>query len=731
MAPDEDRIELRALGTALWRRKWLILATTLAGALLAYALVSQITPRYTARASVMLDPRTVQILSSDEVVSDLTLNNPLLDTETAVLRSNLLLEKVIAGFDPQRLEAFDPANRPATLKTRLKRNIAGFADRVKASLGRAPAPADEAQAPAAGLLTPEERRLRRLVTALRQSMTVWREGQSYLISVSVETEDPDLSKRFANGIVQEYIASQIRQRSATVRGATDYLAGEVETMRAAVEKAESAVEDFRINQLAESGVSSDTMDQQMLELSTQLSLAQADQASAEARYKQIQSVIDGEGLESAAELLSSPFVLSLREEMASLERQDADLATRYGPEHPDRQRLRASIDRISSDLAGEVRKIVAGLRNDAEVARIRAQSLQDSLTRMESRSADMSRASLELRQLEREADAARSSYEAMLTRLNEARSVEKLQRADARVVEKAVIPGAPSAPRVMLFSALGGAAGLSAGLVLTFLLAVAGAGFRRAGDLEHATGLSALAMLPVGNWRNTRGLLRSLRAMPYQHFADRLRQLRTALGARTAGQPVKSVLITSSIPGEGKTTTAVALAYMEGLARHSCVLLDFDLRRSRLAHDLGYAPRGGDLAAYLKGECSLEAALHHAPQRGFDLLTTRRPEPQLIDEATPARIEALLAELTARYDMVVIDTPPLLLVADTLQLARLADASILLVKQGTTRRSAVIESARRLGEMGAPFLGVAMTMVDPRGEKETYGVSGSYGYGKR
>lgn len=707
---------------SLWRGKWLIALAMLVGALIAYALVSQVPPKYTARASVMLDPRTVEVLS-DNVVSDVTFNNPFLDTEAALLRSSLVLRRVINRFDDAQLAALDPLNQSPSLKQRLTTRLRGLTG------GDAPA-TDAPAVPAAQGLSPEELRLRRLVVALRRSIWIRREGDSYLIAVTVQTEDAELSARLANAIVEEYIDNQVEQRVTTVQNATSFLEERVLSMQAAVEEAESAVENIRMGQLAEAGTSAEALEQQLRDLSTQLALARADRAATQARYQQIQSVIAGEGFEAASELLSSPFVLSLREELSALKRQDADLATTLGREHPERQRLAASIELLAADLAVEVRKILSSLRNDVEVAGIRIDSLQESLGQIEERSGELSRAGLELRQREREADAARNSYETALSRLNETRSVEQLQRPEARMIERAVVPGAPSAPRVKLFTVFGAATGFSIGLILVFLLAVTGGGYRRPAQIERDTGMQVLVSLPKSRWRNHVGLLKSLEREPYQAFAERLRHLRTMLKPTDRGTGAHTVLVTSSVPGEGKTTMALALAHSEVAAHRSCVLLDFDVRRSDLARDLGYAREGGDLADYLRGDCTLDDALYRPEGQRFDIITTVRPAPGLVDDTSADELETLLAELKSRYDMVIIDTPPLYFVADAMPLVRMADTTLLLVRQGTTRPAAVASSLRNLQDGRANGLGIVLTMVDPRDEKLDYGVSRTYAYGR-
>ncbi len=707
---DDDRVELRSLIVGLWRRRSLIALTTLSGALLAFVLVSQVAPKYTSHTSVMLDPRNVRILSADEVLSDLNVNNAFLDTQVEVLQSNLLLEEVIRQTDEDKLQAFDPADRPRSLLSRVSSSV-GRIFRTSGSDGSLE-----------GALDPELRRLERLAFALNQSLQVWREGDSYLINLTVTTDDPQLSLHFASKIVRVYIDRQVEERIETVRSATTFLADRAEAMSRAVEQAESTVEDFRADQLAQSGVSADTINQQLLDLSTQLALSRAEFVAAQVRFEQIQSVIERDGFEAAADLLTSDLVLSLRQTMSELRRRDADLATSLGPDHPDRARIASEVKLVASDLAAEVRTIVSRLRNDAEVARIHAQSLQDSLSELESRAAEVSRASLHLRQLEREAEAVRASHQAILERLNETRPIEELQRADAKMVERAVLPSVPSSPRVKLFTALGGTAGLAIGLIAVFILAVTRGGFAHPAQIEQATGVPVLTSLPVGHWHNSREMLRSLRRAAYQIFAERLRQLRTALLLRREGDRATTVMVTSSVPGEGKTTAAVALAYFGALAKRSCVLVDFDLRHSRLARDLDYTVPG-DLAGHLRGKCSLDDAIHRVSSFGFDLIGTKNPEPQLIDEVTPEQWSNLIAELQLRYDLIVIDTAPLLLVSDNMPLARLADQVLLLVRQNSTTRRAVMDALRSLEEMGASSIGAVMTMVDTLTEDDAIGVS--------
>ncbi len=722
----EDRIELIQILKTLWRSKWILAGLTLLFAALFLAVVSQGTELYRARASLMLDPRSVQVLSSQEVVSDLDLNTSLIETEVAVLRSNMLLERVIEQVDPVWLEMLDPANVEPSALDRLRATLRGYLAQLT---GEEAAPAVPADAAAAD---PDEldRRTRRLIGAIRRSMQVWRVGQSYLISVAFETRSPELSMILANTVVQAYIEDQVDSRTQTVRSASSFLADRVEEMRASVEAAESRVEDIRTSQIEQAGASLVTVENQLQDLSTQLALAQADLAQSRARYEQIDRIIQSDGFAAAAELLTSPFVLSLREQLSTLLREDADLALRYGPDHPDRLRTRSEIELLTAELADEVRKIVAVMRNDVEVARIRADSIRDSLTEMENRVAALSRSNLLLRQLELEADSVRITYQEMLNRLNETRSTELLQRADARQVERAVVPGAPSSPRVLLLTVFGACLGFAVGLVVVYLRSVTSTGFMSARELEKATGLPVVTSLLRERWRNHHAMLRDLKRRPYQRFAERLRQLRTTmLMRREEGMPGECVVLTSTLGGEGKTTMALGLAYLEHLAGRHCVVVDFDLRKSMLPKEFGYKAET-DLKGLLLENKPIRDALNRVQDYGFHLISLNTPAPHLADRLEFDHLKALISILREQYDLVILDTAPVLLVSETLQAARLADRSILLVRQGKTRRSAVLEAIRKLESVGPNDVSIVMTMGDPRVETNTYGSNAYADYGQ-
>ena len=570
------------------------------------------------------------------------------------------------------------------------------------------------------------RRVMRIVGGLRRDLQIFQQGDSYVIGIRATAEDPALAAEIANVVANQYIAGQVAERAEGTRRATAWLETRVADLRGQVADAEGAVEEHRSERLALDGGGLDTVAQQLVATSGQVALARADHAGAQARHDQIRDVVEEEGFAAAAEVLSSPLVISLREERAALLRQEADLATRYGETHPARESLRAEIERVDEDLAEEVSKIIESLGNEVEVARIREESMRSDLLALEERVSSISGASIDLRHLEREASALRDVYQSFLSRLKETRAQEALAQAEARIIERAETSGAPSYPRTKLLVAAGGVVGGALGLGLALILELGSSTLRSARQAERETGLPVLASLPRGRlWRTPPQGLRALVSAPHSSYGERIRQLRTAL-MFGGGEPPRSILVASSLPGEGKTTTTLALAHMNALMGKSVIVLDCDFRRATLNASFRWTEDDG-LAALLRGEVGLDEAIVTSTGLGFDVLPTAEPVANVADLLSPTRFRELVDELNDRYDIVLVDAPPVLPVSDACVMARSVDSVIYLVRWGSTSIAAVRQGLGSLAEVGVEPTGLVMTMVDSKRASEP--VQGDYAYG--
>jgi succinoglycan biosynthesis transport protein ExoP len=679
---DADSVDVRGLLCAVLRRSWLIAVCGFGSAILVYFVVGLLPPVYYAAAKVMLDPRRVQIMPAQEVVSKLELSEPVILGEIALLRSNVLIGDLIRNIGVERLEThFFEAPRTEVL---------------------------------------ERTRIADLVWSIRRDLKIFRESDSYVIVIAVEGGDPSLVMELANGIADIYIATQLAGRRETARQATAWIKEQVEELRIEVERAEAAVADFRTVRLERDGGSFDTATQQLANLSSQLVAARAERVAAEARYEQLNTLVREQGYGALARAVTSPLVERLNSDRLDLSREDAVWARDFGPDHPQRRRFAEEIDRIDTELEQEALRIIELRRNEAEVARLREASLEQGIQDLEERTAEMSSNALGLRQLQREAEAARRNYEMLLARLSETRSQEELQQPDAKLIERATYPEVPSAPRPKLMGALGGVLGGTLGIALALLFEMNRPTYRSRSELEAETELPVLASLPRSPRKDFAEIIRGLRRNSNTMFGERIRHLRTVLLMQNGRAGTRAILVASSQPNEGKSLTAMALAEMAALAGKSVILVDGDLRRSRLAKSFGWEMRC-DLANFILQDCDLAEAIHTDETLGLDVLCPARPCPAAADKLAATWLEPVISELKRVYDLVIIDSAPILKVADALVLARVADSIVYVVRWDATGRAAVIEGLDTLAEMRLGVTGLVLNDVDPKMARETYG----------
>ncbi|MEM1149377.1 MAG: polysaccharide biosynthesis tyrosine autokinase [Pseudomonadota bacterium] len=723
-AVDEgDVIDLRRLFGTVWRRKSTIIFTTLLCLATAFVILQQMTERYTASAQVMLNTRETNVVDVESVISGLPADSKLVEGEIAIINSNQLLARVVEKLRLDRDREFNPALQPISF---LSEWASGAKDALPEDLrlmmGMVPeAPQDDA-------LMAEAERLE-IIETLRKAVSARQRGLSVVIGISVKSESPRKAALIANQIADQYLVDQLEAKFEATRRASAWLNERVADLKAKVETAEQAVEDYREAQKIEGGQSADVTTQQLGELNTQLIAAKSVLAEARARFGQVQSIINQRGLAAAGDVLSSPLILTLRTEVAELARRETELAQTYGDRHPTMINARAELSDARNAVAAEVRKIVTGLQNDVGVAQARVSTLESSLGELETQATRISKSSVQLRQLEREADANRLIYENFLTRFKETSEQEEIQQADARIISAAQPPRNPSEPKKPLIMAVAGVLGMMMGLGLVFLIETLNNTFRTAVELEERAGLPVLASLPRFGRRKRRSqVLTYIRQKPSSALAEAIRTLRTAVLLSNIDTPPKTLMLTSSLPAEGKSTTGMLLAYLSTQMGKSAIIVDCDIRRPTLYHTFGL-DEGPDIISVLDGSAELDDVIHEDPETGLHVLPTIRSASQAADILSSQSFAKLVEELRARYDLVLLDTPPILLVSDAAVVGKYADAAIYVVQWDKTAREAAVQGMRQLVEMGVNLSGTVLSLVDRAQEAKYAYYNYGHGYG--
>lgn len=673
--------------------------------LAAVLLTLQATPVYTASASVLIDPRKQAVLKLDQVVSQLPTDSSVVDTEARILNSRALAERVVKRL---RLDQ-DPEFRSGG---------SGKFQAIQASLaGGRPAggPTDNT------------------IDAVQSRMWANRVGLTYVIDVGFTSPDPKKAARIANAFAEEYINQQLRVKAGANDKASGWLKAKLDEMRRQAEAADAEVQLYKINNGLMSSEGYTLAEQEISVLNQQIAEAQADQAEKEGRLAATKAQLrrGGGGADSTA-ALGSDVISQLRAQRAEVSRRKAELETRYGPRHPDVQKINQEVADYDAQIDAEIKRVLSNLEAEVQVARQRTASLLNSRGASRGSLAASNRAQVGLMELERKALASRAIYEAFLNRSKETAAQAGGQQADARVVSYAQTPTRPSSPNTRLNLALGLAFALAAGMASVVTAEALDSGLRTAKDVRARLGLPLLGSIPtLGTVASAadRGSLKPedyLLKRPRSSFAEAFRNLKTSLLSCRGEDPVQVIAVTSALPEEGKTLTTFCLGRLAAAAGQKVVIVDCDLRHRSLTQKLEGGVRKG-LFELLAGKAALDEVLKLDKASGAQILPIAEGawgDPEIF--RSPA-MQRLLADLRHRFDLVLLDTPPILAVSDTRVLATRADAVLYLLRWAKTPEMASKTALEQLAAAGAYVPGVALTQVDLREQARTgYGDAGYY-----
>lgn len=690
------------------RNALLIGAITLALTLLAAAVLSRIEPRYSAQSLLMLDSRGNQLVNLNSVMTGMPGDAEGIQSEIEVLRSGRLANMVITELGLDGLREFNEA----------------LADGAAA-----PSPAAD-DAGAANNFMIEGDRVG-VIEKFRERLDVEPKPGSRVIAIDFSSHDPRLAATIANAVADLYLRDQLETKFEAIQRATDWLNERVAELREKVERSERAVEAYREQSGLLEGGGVTLTEQEISDLNAQLISARSARNEAEARLRQIRRLIrSADGAASAGEVLGSSLIQRLREQQTSIQREVAELSTEFGDSHPRMIKLRAEAADLKTRIEAEIQKIVDGLDYEVAIARARESSLAAAVGDAKERVGEANRADVGLRALEREAQANRLLLETMLARFTETSAQDDMasQQPDARVISRAVVPDEPSYPMKKAILVLVFVAAAFLALMIAFIREFMDKGYRAGEQIEMATGVRSLGFVPKVGRKALGGegpadyfLTRGTSA-----FAESIRSFQVGLATEGAGRRPRTILVTSSQAGEGKTTVSVCLARLMATAGQRVLIIDADCRRPAVHAAMGVKSKPG-LTDVLAGKARVNDVVVSDTRTGASILPAGRSVSNPPATLQSPRTDELLRTLAARYDCIVIDSPPIMAVSDALMLTRRVDATVVVAKWGDTRRESVRLALKRIANAGGQVSGVLLSMVNVRQyARYGYGDSGSY-----
>lgn len=680
----------------LWQRKTLIGAVIAGSTALAVVALQLITPRYTAEALIALNTRasaSEQLLTTKPNVAAPPLTTVLVSTEINILESRELAGQVVGALALDRDGEFntrlEPVPLPAWVVTAW-RSVVGEDDSSK-----------------------DDHTL--TVDTVLKRLKVKNDADSFVIRLSFESEDPRKAALIANAFTDLYIRGQREAKLADMQLATDWITKQINLLQADLVKETGATvklrQKYKISpvDVRDKGV---LASQQLVTLTGELALVERERAEAESSLAQARRVMKSGGATTSLTFVEeSPFLQEMRREEAKILGRLAELSVGYRDDSPAMDALKGQLATMRAAIDQEVGKQVERMANKAAQAKAREDVLKARIDRIQNRTTSSDEAVTEIEQREKLVEAKNQMLDSFLTRYAELTNRAEVQEPDARVASRATAPTKPSSPKPLLFLgvALAGSSALS--VSLAFLLERFRTGFRSTRQVREALGLPTLGILPDTGKVTPRALPGDyLVDRPESVYAEAVRSAQIAITNAREGKG-RASLITSSVPGEGKTAFAVSLGRSLALAERKVVLVDCDLRRPAVARQLAAYEVPG-LADYLRQQSSLEEIVRHDARSGLDFIASggRTTEPQrlLEDVALPRLFERLFS----LYDMVLVDTPPTMVAFDAALLAPFVDFSLYVVEWDNTPRRAVEAGIEHLRSFGIPVGGIVLTKVD-------------------
>jgi capsular exopolysaccharide synthesis family protein len=714
----EPPSELSDILRKLWRKKLLILASVFAVTAIAGTLASQMTPLYETASQLIVGVPADRVSTIESVVAELAPDNATVQNEAYQLQSRDLAAQVVDRLrlaqDPEFNSALRVPTAWQTFKADAKDYVKRLVHYVLQPPPQAEQPGDTDAAAAA------DRQRQRIISTLLAKVDVEPMGRSHVLNIDVETENPTTAAAIANTLAQVYIDDQRQQNLEATRGATSYLDSQLENLRQQVITDEKAVEDYRRQTGLYEGESSTVTAQQLTELNTQLMVAETAKAEAGSRLQQAQVLLESPAAsDTAPAVIASPLVQALKQQLATAEAKQAELAASLGAKHPATRNARAEIANVQQKIQVEIGKIIDGLRNESRTANANYEALRKNFERVKTDTGETNEQQVKLRALEREANASRTLFENLLARSKETNAQEGIQQPDARIVSMAVVPEAPSFPPKTVLLLIGALGGTLLGVLLTFLVEHLDQSFRRADQVEDVTGLPMMAMVPVLRRRLPAG--RQILDQPYSPYREALRKLQAALLFSDPAKTPRVIMVASAAPREGKSSLCYALARLLAKSGRRVVVVDCDWRRPQL-HRLFGRPNKTGIADLLRGEATLAEILHEDPSTGTAAIFAGKRRGDLAYLSGSDQMDRLFRTLADEYDFVLVDTPPVLVGAEVLHLAHLVDKTVFVVRWGHTHREAVLNALRQLMDVRGEVAGIVLSRVNPR--RYRY-----YGYG--
>jgi capsular exopolysaccharide synthesis family protein len=690
----------------VYRWRFIILGSIAFFVLAGLIVTLLLTPKYTATTTLEIARDTSRVVNIQNVEQETSIQDQeFYQTQYGLLKSRALAESVAKSLRLVDSPTFYSA-------------MGVNPDKV---LGSADIPAKS-----------REKRLDIAAELLLKRIDIAPTRLSRLVDVSFESPDPKLSVDVVNAWSRNFIESNLERRYQANSYARNFLENRLNQLRGRLEISERQLVGYASNQRIinlpaaggqgeNRGTERSLVADDLAALNADLSQATAERIKAEARYQSAQAATKG----AVPEALANTAINQLRERRGELAGDYAKLMQQFTPEYPAAKALSMQISQLDRAIGGEERRVLSSYSTGLREASQREQGLQRKVEELKADLLQLRRRSIQYNIFQRDVDTNRQLYDALLQRYKEIGVSGGIGTNNVSIVDPAVLPEKPSSPRLLLNLAISLALGALIGAVAAYLLEHSNEAFTDPAEVEFALGLPVLGAIPKQD-----GIA------PHDALLDRKSQLveaylsvQTNLAFSTSDGVPRRFAVTSSRPAEGKSTTAFALAVTLARGDKAVLLLDADMRSPSLHHLIDSDNEEG-LSNLLAGQGEPLAMVRTVPNYGFDALTAGPTPPNAAELLAGDRLSMVISDLLTKYDHVILDSPPVMGLADAPLISSRVDAVVFVVESHGVRASIARVALSRLRSAHARVIGTVLTKFEAKRAHFGYGYDYGYGYGR-
>ncbi len=709
----EEVIDLRKYFSVINRSKWHILLLAILIAILAAFIVLNMKQVFSAKATLLIEAQQAKAVKIEEVYGMNSAQQEYYLTQFEILKSRTIAETVIARLKLAEHPDYAPKE--------------SITDIIKGWLPFLPSASDENKSEEQIALERREK----LLIKFTENLTVEPVRKTQLVNIYFESHDPKLAAAVANAIGETYIDSQLEAKMGITQKANTWLGGRLGELRQRLDDSEKAMQDFRLREglIDVSGVRS-LGSQELERLGVELTAARSKKAQVDSFIRVIAQYGKNnvDKLESLPEITAHPSVQNVKKEVVTSERKVSELSKTYGPKHPKLLAAKSELSTVQENLREQIRKLIAGIENESQTEAQNLASLEAEMARAKGQYQDVSGKEAEYQRLQREVETNRQLFETFMSRQKETEVAGDFDSAIARFTDRAVSATEPIKPKRKLIVILAFVAALGFGVVVAFVMESLNDTIKTTQDVESVLQQRSLGIIPKLLEKKTLvEFNRTFFDTENRPFSEAVRSIRTSLSLLALDRPLQLLMITSSVPEEGKSTVSSNLSFAFAQLE-SVLLIDADMRKPTIAKRFALPAFQPGLANYLTETESLADCIVRDEQSGVDILPAGTIPINPLELLAHPRFLALIQELKGRYTKIIIDTPPVQAVSDALMIARLADAVVMVVKADHSRSGLIQNSLAKLIQSHAKLYGVVLNDLDVKKAERYYGSYGYYQY---